>query len=169
MLVYRTVSRSAVARPSVIAIVSTFRDPEDVLTVLATVSGRRNGDSVDPLEHALQCAANLAATHPDDLELQVAGLVHDIGTVLEPSEPATHAVTGAEAVTPLLGSRVGALVALHEQALRYLATTEVSYRKLLSSRTIEMLRLHGGLLEPAERSHSERPVLRTEARDARIA
>ena len=35
------------------------------------------------LDHCLQCAELLKASHPDDLELQVAGLVHDLGW-LEP-------------------------------------------------------------------------------------
>ena len=37
---------------------------------------------VDALSHALQCGAILLAEHPDDQELAVAGLLHDIGDIL---------------------------------------------------------------------------------------
>ena len=46
----------------------------------------------DLLDHGLQTAAVLRATHPDDLELQVAGLVHDLGHILPPRDTAQHGV-----------------------------------------------------------------------------
>ena len=54
----------------------------------------------------------LAATAAGDPTLQVAGLVHDVGTVLWPDRPRTHARAGAAAVAPLLGDRVAGLVGL---------------------------------------------------------
>ena len=110
------------------------------------------GEPVDLLTHGLQCAAHLERHAPDDLELQVAGLVHDLGTVLDPSTPVAHAVAGARAVRPLLGDRVAALVEGHEQAKRYLVTVDLGYRDRLSPRSREILRPQGGLMDPDERA-----------------
>ena len=111
-----------------------------------------DGELVDVLTHGLQCAAVLERSAPDDLELQVAGLVHDLGTVLEPARPATHAVTGATAIRPLLGARVAALVHGHEDVKRYLVTVDAGYRERLSPRSRATLRSQGGLLDPEGRA-----------------
>lgn len=81
------------------------------------------GDPVDLLAHGLQCAHLLRAEYPDDLGLQLAGLVHDVGHAVGGGDP-DHAKTGAVAVRPVLGDRVAELVALHVEAKRYLAATE---------------------------------------------
>lgn len=117
-----------------------------------------DGEPVDLLAHGLQCAAVLEQTAPGDLELQVAGLVHDLGAVLEPNQPATHARTGARAVHDLLGGRVAALVAGHDLAKRYLVTVDARYRACLSPRSVATLRSQGGLLDPEERTaFTDRP------------
>lgn len=79
------------------------------------------GDPVDLHDHSLQTAALLRRSHPSDKELQVAGLVHDIGHLLRPGDDAGHAGLAADAVRPLLGERVSGLVRLHVAAERYLA------------------------------------------------
>ena len=101
------------------------------------------------LAHALQCAQLLATRAPDDLELQIAGLFHDIGTTIEPDKPATHAATGARAIRPLLGDRVADLVGRHDDAKRYLVTVDAAYRGRLSARSVETLVDQGGLLDDA--------------------
>ena len=59
---------------------------------------------------------------------------------------------------PLLGDRVAALVGGHDQAKRYLVTTDASYRDCLSPRSIATLRGQGGLLDPTERvAFEQRP------------
>ncbi|WP_392960026.1 HD domain-containing protein [Streptomyces sp. LN245] len=83
--------------------------------------GTPAGDPVDLHDHALQTAALLRRGHPSDKELQVAGLVHDIGHLLRPGDYAGHADLAADAVRPLLGERVAGLVRLHVAAGRYLA------------------------------------------------
>lgn len=80
------------------------------------------GDPVDLLAHGLQCADVLRSAYPDDLGLQLAGLVHDVGHAVEGA--GDHASAGAFVVRPLLGARVAGLVALHVEAKRYLAATE---------------------------------------------
>lgn len=130
-----------------------FRDCDDLLAVLRAADTAPADEAVDLLTHSLQCAAILEHLAPTDLELQAAGLVHDLGTILVPGKPETHAATGATAVEGLLGPRVGALVGLHDAAKRYLVTTEPRYRRRLSDRSRETLRLQGGLLDPVERAN----------------
>ncbi|MFJ8017199.1 hypothetical protein [Streptomyces sp. NPDC096339] len=60
----------------------------------------------------LGTAALLRRSHPFDKELQVAGLVYEIGTLLCPGDRAFRADLAAAAVRPLLGERVALLVAL---------------------------------------------------------
>ena len=50
----------------------------------------------DLLDHGLQTAAVLRTSRPDDAELQVAGLVHDLGHILP---PATRRGTAPSRVT----------------------------------------------------------------------
>jgi predicted HD phosphohydrolase len=122
---------------------------DDIDALLETLAGGAtldDGEGLDLLAHSLQCAANLAAASPDDVELQVAGLVHDLGTILEPGRPATHARTGGDAVRDLLGDRVAELVARHDLAKRYLVTTDPGYLAELSDQSVVTLGVQGGVL-----------------------
>lgn len=101
-----------------------LRSVEELMDLLHACRGRRGtsvGGPVDLHDHALQTAALLRRTRPADKELQVAGLVHDIGHLLRPGGTAGHADHAADAVRPLLGARVSRLVRLHVAAQRYLA------------------------------------------------
>jgi predicted HD phosphohydrolase len=130
-------------------------DVDELFAILAAGATARDGESINLLAHALQCADLLAERAPGDRELQVAGLVHDIGTNLSPDQPATHAVTGADAIRSLLGERVATLVAAHDQAKRYLVTVDDDYRARLSGRSIETLAEQGGLLDASARQAFE--------------
>ncbi|MFJ6572487.1 inositol oxygenase family protein [Streptomyces sp. NPDC091292] len=107
-----------------------------------------SGDPVDLHDHALQTAALLRRGHPSDKELQVAGLVHDIGHLLRPGDDARHADHAADAVRPLLGERVARLVVLHVPAKRYLATTEPGHP--LSRQSVLTLMVQGGAMSAEE-------------------
>ncbi|MFJ9114989.1 hypothetical protein ACIRJO_05520 [Streptomyces sp. NPDC102394] len=61
-------------------------------------------------QHALRTAALLRRSRPADKELQVAGLVHDIGRLLCPGDETRRAEHAAAAVRSLLGERVHRLV-----------------------------------------------------------
>jgi predicted HD phosphohydrolase len=127
----------------------------DALEVGATV---RDGEDLDLLAHSLQCAALLEIAAPADVELQLAGLVHDVGTLLEPGHPRAHAPTGAAAVRALLGERVAELVAHHDEAKRYLVACDPSYRDRLSARSLATLEAQGGpLTDEEQRSFLRRP------------
>lgn len=67
------------------------------------------------LDHSLQCADMLALAYPEDVALQLAGLVHDLGRVIEPDDVVDHAGHSAHFVGVLLGARVAALVRQHHQ------------------------------------------------------
>jgi predicted HD phosphohydrolase len=137
---------------SVSSLTVCFRDPDELLAVLNVGAAADDEEAVDLLAHSLQCAAILERLAPGDVELQVAGLVHDVGTILVDGRPETHAAVGAAAVEGLLGPRVAALVGRHDAAKRYLVTVDPRYRHRLSPRSVDTLRLQGGLLDPAERA-----------------
>ena len=82
-------------------------------------------DGLSELDHGLQCAFELARARPDDGELHVAGLVHDIGHRFGPDERPRRA-SGGRQVRRLLGDRVAGLVEAHVPAKRYLVTTDAS-------------------------------------------
>jgi predicted HD phosphohydrolase len=123
-------------------------------TMATWVSAEAEG--ITELDHGLQCAAELAALEPDDEALQIAGLVHDIGHGL--CHIRDHDVVSAEAVRPVLGERVAALVGLHVLAKRYLVTTDPGYRARLSPISVASLAAQGGDLSDAEvRAFESRP------------
>jgi predicted HD phosphohydrolase len=127
---------------------------DDVVHVLTTgaqdfdAGGERAGFSL--LDHGLQCAHLLRCRHPDDVELQVAGLVHDIGQTLTGNDEAAHGEAAAHFVRPVLGSRVAALVRLHVPAKRYLVATQPDYTASLSRASLESLAAQGGPMGAAE-------------------
>ena len=135
---------------------TTIRDVDSLLALLARPDATDDGEGVTMLAHHLQTATQLAVDAPDDLALQVAGLVHDVGTILEPGSPLTHARTGAEAVRPLLGDRVAELVRQHDQAKRYLVTVDPSYLELLSTQSVATLEVQGGPMDAGTRASFER-------------
>ena len=100
------------------------------------------------LDHGLQCAAELKAAAPKDVELQIAGLLHDVAH--GPAYAETHHLVGAEAIRGLLGDRVAQLVALHVEAKRYLVSTDPAYRARLSPVSIQTLALQGGDMSDEE-------------------
>lgn len=61
-------------------------------------------------QQALRTAALLRRSRPADKELQVAGLVHDIGRLLCPGDETRRSEHAAAAVRSLLGERVHRLV-----------------------------------------------------------
>jgi predicted HD phosphohydrolase len=136
-------------------VTSTITDVDALFAVLESGTGHTDDEGVDLLAHGLQCAAVLAATAADDPGLQVAGLVHDVGTILWPGRPRTHARAGATAVAPLLGDRVARLVGQHDQAKRYLVTVDPEYRSQLSPGSVRTLETQGGLLADDERARLE--------------
>lgn len=77
--------------------------------------------------HGTVCAELLAAWHSEDIELQVAGLLHDVGLLLYPGDELGHPTHGANYVRKLLGQRTARLIELHVDAQRYLELTMAGY------------------------------------------
>lgn len=153
---------------------------DDVIAVLergaadTTGGGEHGGFTL--LEHGLQCAAGLRLRRPADLELQVAGLVHDVGQTLTGNDMAQHGLAAARFVRPVFGPRVAALVELHVPAKRYLASVDPSYRDRLSDASQESLLAQGDLMSAVEiRRFRARPeaadavVLRRADDEAKVA
>ena len=118
----------------------------ELVELLARGATIRDEPEIDGLAHALQCGALLRAEHPDDAELAVAGLVHDIADVVYPEDHTDHDRRGAALVVDLLGARVAHLVGAHVIAKRYLVATDPAYRNQLSLRSAETLALQGDAL-----------------------
>lgn len=129
--------------------VAEVRSVDELMELLRACRGAwdtpdRSGDPVDLHDHGLQTAALLRRSHPADKELQVAGLVHDLGHLLFPGDDAGHADHAAEALRPLLGDRVARLVRLHVPAKRYLAAAPPA--RALSPQSALTLRAQGGVM-----------------------
>ena len=118
-----------------------------------------DGDPLPVLDHGLQCAALLAEQFPDDEELQVAGLVHDVGHRLAPGRIGGPRRDRGRCGAGLLGERVAALVELHVPAKRYLVTVDPSYRDGLSDGSTISLARQGGELSDrrTRRARGESP------------
>jgi predicted HD phosphohydrolase len=127
---------------------------DEIVALLATGADRPLGPGVPvtQLEHALQTAAALRAEEPEDVELAVAGLVHDLGQLLPGGPDETHATDGAAAVRDALGERVAGIVALHVEAKRFLVATEDNYKERLTGDSVVSLGRQGGALEVGEAS-----------------
>ena len=107
------------------------------------------------LDHGLQTAAHLLEAAPDDLELQVAGLVHDLAHPWDgPGQP-RHASMGALAVEDLLGKRVADLIRAHVPAKRYLVSTRGEYFGHLSPDSVMTLAAQGGPMSATETAEFE--------------
>lgn len=119
-----------------------------LVDLLGSLRGIPGEAGMSELDHGLQCAYELSLAHPDDEELQIAGLVHDIGHQMASDEE--HGRIGAERVRTLLGERVAGLVEAHVPAKRYLVTTDASYGGILSSGSVVSLARQGGSLTAEE-------------------
>src|SRR5436309_2940441 len=113
-----------------------FRDAGELLAFLAAAADTpsEEGLAMSELDHGLQAAAVLAEIAPGDVELHVAGLVHDVGHAFGTGDE--HAGLGAQAIRPVLGARVAALVAAHVEAKRYLVAVDAEYAATLSAGSV---------------------------------
>jgi predicted HD phosphohydrolase len=128
----------------------------DVVDALGSAAAKAptldNPDGPTLVEHSLQCAALLGLAYPEDLELQVAGLCHDVGHVVAPGAPEGHDAVGARFVALVFGPRVASLVRLHVAAKRYLVTIDPGYRERLSRVSLRALTRQGDAMGTRELS-----------------
>ena len=72
-----------------------FADADELLAHLTSLGTTVSAESASffELDHGLQCAALLERSNPDDLELQVAGLIHDLAHPWDEAGQPRHATT----------------------------------------------------------------------------
>ena len=129
-----------------------FSSIDEIIAMLRLLGTMESSESNEfsELEHGLQTTALLVAVAPDDDELLVAGLVHDIAHPWDgPGQP-KHAVMGADAVRHVLGERVASLVAGHVPAKRWLVTNDPAYQGQLSADSVTTLAAQGGVMSADE-------------------
>ena len=116
-----------------------------------------DGEPVDQLEHALQCAA-LAVPH-GDREFTVAALLHDIarapavaggGGIPYDGPREHHGATAARWLAPRVGERVAWLAEQHVAAKRYLVATDPDYASRLTEVSARTLVVQGGPMDAVE-------------------
>ena len=130
-------------------IVTPFESVDALIDALALGTHAHDEPDLDVLSHSLQCG-HLLRNEQDDLELAVAGLVHDVWDAAAPGDHTDHDTRGAALVEALLGSRVATLVAGHVQAKRYLVVNDARYRDELSSRSTVTLAAQGDAMTDDE-------------------
>ena len=114
-----------------------------------------DGEPVDQLEHALQCA-QIAREGGGDREFVVAALLHDIARapavagIPYDGPGAHHGALGAAWLQPRVGARVAWLAEQHVAAKRYLVATDPGYAELLSEVSRKTLVGQGGPMSAAE-------------------
>ena len=91
------------------------------------------GRSVGFLAHALQCAAQAAAAHPADEELQAAALLHDVGWLLpKPSDKALLTSSSSSAAAATAGAAASSAAAAEADAI-FIARHDVTGAAYLAS------------------------------------
>jgi predicted HD phosphohydrolase len=114
-----------------------------------------DGEPVDQLEHALQCAW-LARTSGAGTEFVIAALLHDIARAPAvagipydgPREH--HGEAAARWLEPRVGARIAWLAESHVPAKRYLVATDPGYRDQLTEVSARTLKAQGGPMSDAE-------------------
>jgi predicted HD phosphohydrolase len=136
---------------------STEETVQEIVEACMSMAGLPyDGEPVDQLEHALQCAALAADQRPDDEEYVIACLLHDIARapavagVQYDDEDEHHGESGARWLTPRVGPRVAWLAEQHVDAKRYLVATDPGYRARLSEVSLMTLAQQGGAMSRAE-------------------
>lgn len=98
----------------------------EVDTVLRSLRGVWDEESVDELDHALQSAARAIDDDADD-ELVLAAALHDLAHSPLIGAGPDHDKVARDWLTPRFGARVGWLAGAHVAAKRYLAATDPGY------------------------------------------
>ena len=115
------------------------------------------GESVNQIEHALQCGS-LAEADGAAPALVLAAVLHDVGHMLH-RDAATAVHSGADDVHEALGAKflarwfgpeVSEPVRLHVNAKRYLCAVEPAYWDSLSSLSRRTLEIQGGPMDQVQ-------------------
>jgi predicted HD phosphohydrolase len=129
-----------------------FSNVDEIIEHLEVLGETNSAESehFSELNHGLQSAALLKLSNPNDVELQLAGLLHDLAHPWDSEGQPRHGEMGATAVEPVMGGRIAALIAGHIPAKRYLVATRPDYRALISEDSIMTLAAQGGAMSVDE-------------------
>lgn len=129
---------------------------EEIVAACASMEGLPyDGEPVDQLQHALQCAA-LAVGESDDDAFVIACLLHDIARapavagIAFDAPHEHHGEAGARWLSARVGERVAWLAEQHVAAKRYLVATDPGYAAQLSEVSLRTLAAQGGPMSDAE-------------------
>ena len=132
MALRRAAGASALVEPGMVG----------VLRLLADLRGAYDeGEAVDELSHALQCAT-LAAKANASAELVAAALLHDVGrhpAIAGSSRVLPHEIAGARWLRPRFGQKVAWLVMAHVPAKIHLVREDPEYLSRLSAVSVASL------------------------------
>ncbi len=130
---------------------------EEIVVACHSMAGLPyDGEPVDQLQHALQCAWLAQAERDDDDEFVIACLLHDISRapavagITHDGPREHHGEAAARWLEPRVGARVAWLAEQHVAAKRFLVATDPSYEGQLSDVSARTLRAQGGAMSPAE-------------------
>jgi predicted HD phosphohydrolase len=139
------------------------RTVDEIVAACTSMTGLPyDGEPVDQLEHALQCAALGRVHAPDDDGFIAAALLHDIARAPAvagipydgPREH--HGEAAARWLTPRVGGRVAWLAEQHVPAKRYLVATDPAYANGLTEVSARTLIAQGGPMSDDEVAAFER-------------
>ena len=135
---------------------------EEIINACESMEGLPyDGEPVDQLQHALQCA-HIARTEVGDPSFTIACLLHDIARApavagIPYDGPREHHGEAASRwLTPRVGARIAWLAEQHVPAKRYLVATDPHYAALLSEVSQRTLKAQGGPMTEAEVKAFER-------------
>ncbi|MGD0385802.1 MAG: HD domain-containing protein [Solirubrobacteraceae bacterium] len=129
---------------------------DDIFAACRSMQGLPyDGEPVDQLEHALQCAW-IARSEGGDDEFVIACLLHDIARapavagIRYDGPQEHHGEAAARWLTARVGERVAWLAEQHVAAKRYLVATDPDYRSQLSAVSARTLQAQGGAMSTDE-------------------
>ena len=134
---------------------------QEIISACESMTGLPyDGEPVDQLQHALQCA-QIARADGGERDFVIACLLHDIARAPAvagipydgPSE--NHGEAAARWLTPRVGTRIAWLAEQHVPAKRYLVATDPSYASKLSEVSQRTLQAQGGPMSRTEVSTFE--------------
>lgn len=136
----------------------------EVLDLFDDLAGQRYDEEVTQREHALQVAALASAEAAPD-SLVAAGLLHDVGHLLEMRDGGDptghidddlgHEARGARWLAALFPPSVTGPIALHVAAKRYRCAVDPAYIGTLSAGSTASLARQGGPMNGDERERFE--------------
>jgi phosphonate degradation associated HDIG domain protein len=130
---------------------------EQIKLLFETKGDKLYGESINQIEHALQCA-QLAEDSGAEQSLIIAALLHDVGhlqhkdsiSAFQQGIDDAHELIGAKYLESRFGQEVSEPVKLHVDAKRYLCSIDTGYWDLLSTQSKQTLEIQGGPMNESE-------------------